>query len=36
MESKTEWLEKEYSDLVNAAQSESEAVFELSVFKEFV
>ena len=36
MESKTEWLEREYNDLVNAAQSVPEAAFELSSFKEFV
>ena len=36
MESKTEWQEKDYKDLVNAAQSEQEASFELSAFKELV
>ncbi len=36
MESKSEWLEREYSDLVNASQSVPEAAFELSSFKELV
>ncbi len=36
MERKTEWQEREYNDLVNAAQSVPEAAFELSSFKELV
>ena len=36
MENKSEWQEKKYSDLVNSAQSEPEATFELSAFKELV
>ena len=36
MESNTEWQEKVYKDLVNYAQSEPEAAFELSAFHELV
>ena len=36
MKSNSEWQEKEYKDLAEAAKSESEAAFELSAFKELV
>ncbi len=36
MDTKTEWQERGYEDLVNAAQSEPEAAFELSAYNELV